>query len=80
MPYEIRIVFQTVEAYQSAVDRLYAVFGVALPAPEPSANGGPEDAGDTASIPRIELSEEDLSEVPPSPDPPYSFVVEDRTR
>ena len=72
--------FQTIEAYQSAVDRLYAVFGVALPPPEPSPNGAGEGAEEPSSPAVVELSEDALSEDPPTADPSYSFVVEDRTR
>ena len=79
LPYEIRIVFQTIEAYQSAIDRLYAVFGVALPPPEPSPNGAGEGAEEPSPA-VVELSEEALSQDPPTADQPYSFVVEDRTR
>ncbi len=79
MPYEIRVVFQTVEAYQSAVDRLYAVFGVALPAPEPSSNGAAEPAGDSTRT-TLDVPDRDVDEDPPLGLESYSFVVEDRTR
>ena len=79
MPYEIRVVFQTEEAYQSAVDRLYAVFGAALPSLEPSENGSAGPSPPPA-VAQDELSDRELSEDPPLAPDLLTFVVEDRTR
>ncbi len=79
MPYEIRVVFQTEEAYQSAVDRLYAVFGAALPSLEPSSNGR-SDPPSAAPAERSDVSDRDLSEDPPLAPDLLTLVVEDRTR
>ena len=79
MPYEIRVVFQTEEAYRSAVDRLYAVFGAPLPSLERSENGsgGALFSPDAA---QKEVSDRELSEDPPLAPDLHTFVVEDRTR
>jgi hypothetical protein len=79
VPYEIRVVFQTEEAYQSAVDRLYAVFGAALPPLEPSNNGQSGPPPSHIGV-RDDVSDRDLSEDPVLAPDLLTFVVEDRTR
>ncbi len=77
MPYEIRVVFQTMEAYQSAVDRLYEVFGVDVPVAQPSP--APEGSESSERVYSMDF-DTGLSEDPVSlGDAPY-FVVEDQTR
>ena len=76
MPYEIRVVFQTMEAYQSAVDRLYEVFGVDVPLAQPSPAPGDSEPPEHGYSIEVDngLSEDPLS----LGDAPY-FVVEDQT-
>ncbi len=65
------------EAYQSAVDRLYEVFGVDVPLAQPSP--GPADSEPRDQVYSIDV-DDGLSEDPVSlVDAPY-FVVEDQTR
>ena len=78
MPYEIRVVFQTIEAYQSAVDRLYAVFGVDLP--EAAETTSLREAGPPATVTSLGLVDDGLSADPVSLGEPSAFVVEDQTR
>jgi hypothetical protein len=74
LPYEIRVVFQSIDAYRSAVDRLYQAFGVDLPASLDlvSSNG---------SSPAARSLEDALGDDGPlgGGDDHYNFVVEDRT-
>jgi hypothetical protein len=94
--YEIRVVFQTMEAYQNAVDRLYAAFGVGLPPPQEVPSGASGEraehvfAAPEAPDANVERAEHGSAapeapdvEIAEEPDPPpdgYGFVVEDRTR
>lgn len=78
MAYEIRVVFQTIEAYQSAVDRLYAAFGVGLPVHEVDTDGAVEQSDDALEM-SAALDADRLDEPDVGADR-YSFVVEDRTR
>ncbi len=79
MAYEIRVVFQSLEAYQSAVERLYTAFGVGvtgvtLAAEANGMTGGFEDPSQAALVGHA-------VEDPSFPGgQAYSFVVEDRTR
>jgi hypothetical protein len=83
MSYEIRVVFQSAEAYQSAVEGLYKAFGVDLGygTAIPSRNGtSPDDWDHTLSAGAVTL-ERYLSEDPPLvAKDGYSFTVEDQTR
>jgi hypothetical protein len=80
MAYEIRVVFQSAEAYQSAVEGLYRAFGVDVPPRERSGTDGNEAEGGAraAEEPAIEdafgLDPVDLA------GDGYSFTVEDQTR
>jgi hypothetical protein len=78
MPYEIRVVFQTIEAYQSAVDRLYAVFGVDLP--EAAETAPLQEVGPPAAVTSLGSVDDGLSADPVFVDEPSAFVVEDQTR
>ena len=81
MAYEIRVVFQSLEAYQSAVDRLYSVFGAGLPA-TPS-DVPPDELLDEPTEPSRETTiplDRYLAEDPIVTGDAYSFTVEDRTR
>ena len=80
MAYEIRVVFQSAEAYQSAVEGLYRAFGVDVSAPEPPAADGHEAEGGAraAEEPAIEDAF-GLDPVELAGDG-YSFTVEDQTR
>jgi hypothetical protein len=83
MTYEIRVVFQSFEAYRSAVEGLYRAFGVDLPgmAIETTSNGVLEEPTG-AVIPRAVVPLDTfLAEDPLGlADEPYVFNVEDRTR
>jgi hypothetical protein len=75
LPYEIRVVFQSIDAYKSAVDRLYQAFGVDLP------KASLDVASTNGSAPRVKSLEEALADDGPlgAGDDRYHFVVEDRT-
>jgi hypothetical protein len=80
MAYEIRVVFQSAEAYQSAVEGLYRAFGVDVAAREsPAADG--RDAERAARAP-VEPVIEDAFGLDPAElaGDGYSFTVEDQTR
>ncbi|HEX2235686.1 MAG TPA: hypothetical protein VHK89_05380 [Actinomycetota bacterium] len=83
MTYEIRVVFQSFEAYRSAVEGLYRAFGVDLPgmAIETTSNGALEEPTG-AVLPRAVVPLDTfLAEDPLGlADEPYVFNVEDRTR
>ncbi|MFN2489708.1 MAG: hypothetical protein ABR529_08235 [Actinomycetota bacterium] len=82
MAYEIRVVFQSADAYESAVERLYHAFGVDLTGAEveSSANGAlrrPEDLDPMSGSAFVDAR---LAEDPAdAPEAAPSFVVEDRT-
>ena len=75
--YEIRVVFQTMEAYQSAVERLYDIFGVEMGEPPAVTEGGAPNGPAAASA--ISIAAPDVDEEPAELYEGYSFVVEDRT-
>ncbi|CAN5606014.1 hypothetical protein BH24ACT26_BH24ACT26_15180 [soil metagenome] len=83
MAYEIKVVFQSVDAYQSAVDRLYQAFGVNLAGAslEPSRTNGAAAHPARLEIPEATVSLDDFLLDDPShlPDEGYNFIVEDRT-
>jgi hypothetical protein len=83
MGYEIRVVFQSFEAYRSAVEGLYRAFGVDLPgmAIETTSNGVLEEPTDAVVPPAVVPLDTYLADDPPALfDEPSPFNVEDQTR
>jgi hypothetical protein len=77
MAYEIRVVFQTMEAYESAVERLYDVLGMDVGAPAAPPDRSLADASGRGTAEW--LAAPDLDDEPAELADGYSFVVEDRT-
>jgi hypothetical protein len=77
MTYEIRVVFQSAQAYQSAVEGLYRAFGVDVgdPAARAAGNGV---SGELLEQPITSL-DSFLAQDPTFVDDAYSFTVEDQT-
>lgn len=81
MTYEIRVVFQSPEAYESAVEGLYRAFGVELSPANAPPRSWAEPRSDALPAAPVRSLDNYLAEDPPTAsNDGYTFTVEDQTR